>query len=396
MSLMTVASALAQLLQSAECNQAAEERPIEETDGFILSADVASSIDVPPFSNSAMDGYAVRAEDVALGQKLSIGQIIAAGAVGAPHQVGSASRIFTGAPIPSGADSVLIQEDAEALEHHIVPTALVTAGDHIRTQGQDIKQGAVILPKGRRLKPADLALAASVGLETLPVYQPLRVAILSTGDELVEPPAELAPGQIYNSNRRALAASIKRLGMMPVDLGIVPDDETLTQLRLREAAEQADVVMTTGGVSVGDRDFVKQSVRAAGQLELWKLAIKPGKPLAFGHVHGKPFFGLPGNPVSSIVTFVALATPYLLKKQGATDYLPVQWPGVAAFDFEGGGRQEYLRVQLRPEEGEVRLHLYPQQGSGVMSSLAWADALAIIEPGQAVREGDRVQYLSLR
>lgn len=396
MSLMTVASALAQLLQSAECNQAAEERPIEETDGFILSADVASSIDVPPFSNSAMDGYAVRAEDVALGQKLSIGQIIAAGAVGAPHQVGSASRIFTGAPIPSGADSVLIQEDAEALEHHIVPTALVTAGDHIRTQGQDIKQGAVILPKGRRLKPADLALAASVGLETLPVYQPLRVAILSTGDELVEPPAELAPGQIYNSNRRALAASIKRLGMVPVDLGIVPDDETLTQLRLREAAEQADVVMTTGGVSVGDRDFVKQSVRAAGQLELWKLAIKPGKPLAFGHVHGKPFFGLPGNPVSSIVTFVALATPYLLKKQGATDYLPVQWPGVAAFDFEGGGRQEYLRVQLRPEEGEVRLHLYPQQGSGVMSSLAWADALAIIEPGQAVREGDRVQYLSLR
>ena len=396
MSLMTVASALAQLLQSAECNQAAEERPIEETDGFILSADVASSIDVPPFSNSAMDGYAVRAEDVALGQKLSIGQIIAAGAVGAPHQVGSASRIFTGAPIPSGADSVLIQEDAEALEHHIVPTALVTAGDHIRTQGQDIKQGAVILPKGRRLKPADLALAASVGLETLPVYQPLRVAILSTGDELVEPPAELAPGQIYNSNRRALAASIKRLGMVPVDFGIVPDDEALTQLRLREAAEQADIVMTTGGVSVGDRDFVKQSVRAAGQLELWKLAIKPGKPLAFGHVHGKPFFGLPGNPVSSIVTFVALATPYLLKRQGAADYLPVPWPGIAAFDFQGGGRQEYLRVQLRPEQGEVRLHLYPQQGSGVMSSLSWADALAIIEPGQAVREGDRVQYLSLR
>ena len=396
MSLMTVASALAQLLQSAECNQAAEERPIEETDGFILSADVASSIDVPPFSNSAMDGYAVRAEDVALGQKLSIGQIIAAGAVGAPHQVGSASRIFTGAPIPSGADSVLIQEDAEALEHHIVPTALVTAGDHIRTQGQDIKQGAVILPKGRRLKPADLALAASVGLETLPVYQPLRVAILSTGDELVEPPAEVAPGQIYNSNRRALAASIKRLGMMPVDFGIVPDDEALTQLRLREAAEQADIVMTTGGVSVGDRDFVKQSVRAAGQLELWKLAIKPGKPLAFGHVHGKPFFGLPGNPVSSIVTFVALATPYLLKRQGAADYLPVPWPGIAAFDFQGGGRQEYLRVQLRPEQGEVGLHLYPQQGSGVMSSLSWADALAIIEPGQAVREGDRVQYLSLR
>ena len=396
MSLMTVASALAQLLQSADCSQDAQERLIEAIDGFILSADVASSIDVPPFSNSAMDGYAVRAEDVAVGQKLSVGQIIAAGATGAPHQAGSASRIFTGAPMPLGADSVLIQEDAEALGDHIVPTESVTAGDHVRTQGQDIEQGAVILPRGRRLRPADLALAASVGLETLPVYQPLRVAILSTGDELVEPPAQLAPGQIYNSNRRALAASIKRLGMVPVDLGIVPDDETLTQLRLREAAEQADVVMTTGGVSVGDRDFVKQSVLSAGELELWKLAIKPGKPLAFGKVHGKPFFGLPGNPVSSIVTFVALATPYLLKKQGATDYLPVRWPGVAAFDFEGGGRQEYLRVQLRPEEGEVRLHLYPQQGSGVMSSLAWADALAIIEPEQAVREGDRVQYLSLR
>ena len=396
MSLMTVASALAQLLQSADCSQDAEERLIEETDGFILSRDVASSIDVPPFSNSAMDGYAVRAEDVAVGQKLPVGQVIAAGATGALHQAGSASRIFTGAPMPLGADSVLIQEDAEALGDHIVPTEAVTAGDHVRTQGQDIEQGAVILPRGRRLRPADLALAASGGLETLPVYQPLRVAILSTGDELVEPPAQLAPGQIYNSNRRALAASIKRLGMVPVDLGIVPDDETLTQLRLREAAEQADVVMTTGGVSVGDRDFVKQSVSSAGELELWKLAIKPGKPLAFGKVHGKPFFGLPGNPVSSIVTFVALATPYLLKKQGATDYLPMQWPGVAAFDFEGGGRQEYLRVQLRPEEGEVRLHLYPQQGSGVMSSLAWADALAIIEPGRAVREGDPVQYLSLR
>jgi len=396
MSLMTVASALAQLLQSADCRQDAQERLIEEADGFILSRDVASSIDVPPFSNSAMDGYAVRAEDVAVGQKLPVGQVIAAGATGALHQAGSASRIFTGAPMPLGADSVLIQEDAEALGDYIVPTESVTAGDHVRTQGQDIEHGAAILPRGRRLRPADLALAASVGLETLPVYQPLRVAILSTGDELVEPPAQLAPGQIYNSNRRALAASIKRLGMVPVDLGIVPDDETLTQLRLREAAEQADVVMTTGGVSVGDRDFVKQSVLSAGELELWKLAIKPGKPLAFGKFHGKPFFGLPGNPVSSIVTFVALATPYLLKKQGATDYLPVQWPGVAAFDFEGGGRQEYLRVQLRPEEGEVRLHLYPQQGSGVMSSLAWADALAIIEPGQAVREGDRVQYLSLR
>ena len=396
MSLMTVASALAQLLQSADCSQDAKEKPIEETDGFILSRDVASSIDVPPFSNSAMDGYAVRAEDVSVGKKLPVGQIIAAGATGAPHQAGSASRIFTGAPMPVGADSVLIQEDAEALGDHIVPTESVTAGDHVRTQGQDIEQGAVIFPRGRRLRPADLALAASVGLETLPVYQPLRVAILSTGDELIEPPAQLAPGQIYNSNRRALAASIKRLGMVPVDLGIVPDDETLTQLRLREAAEQADVVMTTGGVSVGDRDFVKQSVRSAGELELWKLAIKPGKPLAFGKVHGKPFFGLPGNPVSSIVTFVALATPYLLKKQGATDYLPERWPGVAAFDFEGGGRQEYLRVQLRLEQGEVRLHLYPQQGSGVMSSLAWADALAIIEPRQAVREGDRVQYLSLR
>ena len=396
MSLMTVASALAQLLQSADCSQDAEERLIEETDGFILSVDVASSIEVPSFSNSAMDGYAVRAEDVAVGQKLPVGQIIAAGTTGAPHQAGSASRIFTGAPMPLGADSVLIQEDAEALGDHILPTESVTVGDHVRTQGQDIEQGAVILPRGRRLRPADLALAASVGLETLPVYQPLRVAILSTGDELVEPPAQLAPGQIYNSNRHAIAASIKRLGMVPVDLGIVPDDETLTQLRLREAAEQADVVMTTGGVSVGDRDFVKQSVLSAGELELWKLAIKPGKPLAFGKVHGKPFFGLPGNPVSSIVTFVALATPYLLKKQGATDYLPVRWPGVAAFDFEGGGRQEYLRVQLRPEEGEVRLHLYPQQGSGVMSSLAWADALAIIEPRQVLREGDRIQYLSLR
>lgn len=396
MNLQTVAEALDTLLSQVQPQSQTERRVLSEADGCVLSETIEAPIDVPPFANSAMDGYAVRAADVQVHSPMLVKQIIAAGQRGAPHQAGTASRIFTGAPVPAGADSVLIQEDVEVDGDRIKPKVTVLVGDHVRPQGQDMKRGAVVLEKGRRLMPADLALAASVGLTELPVYTPLKIALMSTGDELVEPPATLAPGQIFNSNRRALAASMARLGFEPLDLGIVPDDEQITKDRLLEAARCADVVITTGGVSVGDRDFVKQSVEASGHLSIWKLAIKPGKPLAFGETHGKPFFGLPGNPVSSLVTFIALARPFLLKMQGATDFLPQLWPGISGFDFDGGSRQEYLRVQARPGLDGVTLYQFSEQGSGVMSSLAWATALAIIEPGRIVRVGDRVNYLSLQ
>ncbi|MEK9747160.1 MAG: gephyrin-like molybdotransferase Glp [Pseudomonadales bacterium] len=396
MSLQTVDDALEILLSQVNVQNRTERRPLSDVDGCVLSEDIAAPINVPPFANSAMDGYAVRAADVRVDAPLKVTQIIAAGREGEPHKPATASRIFTGAPLPSGADAILIQEDVELHGDHIVPRATVTAGEHIRPEGQDMRRGSTVLEKGRRLMPADLALAASVGLSDLPVFTPLKIALLSTGDELVEPPATLAPGQIFNSNRRALAASMARLGFEPLDLGIVPDDEQITQSRLLEAANSADVVISTGGVSVGDRDFVKQAVEASGRLAIWKLAIKPGKPLAFGETHGKPFFGLPGNPVSSLVTFLALARPFLLKMQGATQFRSELWPGIAAFDFEGGSRQEYLRVQAKPSHDGIKLHPFAEQGSGVMSSLAWATALAVIEPGRVVREGDRVDYLSLQ
>jgi len=393
MTLMSVENALQRLLSQAVPVTACETIALDQALGRILGDDIIATRAVPPANNSAMDGFAVRSTDVVVGQPLSIHQIIPAGSPGEPLNGGSAARIFTGGEMPIGADAVLIQEDAEFDEVHLVPKATVKTGENVRPKGQDIQEGAQVLACGQRLGPADLSLLASLGKDNALVYRKLTVAILSTGDELVQPPEALKPGQIYNSNRYALAALLTQMGIAVVDMGIVSDDLDATLVALARAAEQADVIICSGGVSVGDRDFVKEAVTQLGALDVWKLAIKPGKPMAYGHVQNKPFFGLPGNPVSTFVTFEVLARPYLVRLQGQLETESVAWPGQAAFEFKAGARQEYLRVRAVPNGSTVQLIAFKAQGSGVMSSLSWANALAVVAPNQWVRVGDTLPYL---
>jgi len=393
MTLMSVENALQRLLSQAVPVTACETIALDQALGRILGDDIIATRAVPPANNSAMDGFAVRSTDVVVGQPLSIHQIIPAGSPGEPLNGGSAARIFTGGEMPIGADAVLIQEDAEFDEVHLVPKATVKTGENVRPKGQDIQEGAQVLACGQRLGPADLSLLASLGKDNALVYRKITVAILSTGDELVQPPEALKPGQIYNSNRYALAALLTQMGIAVVDMGIVSDDLDATLVALARAAEQADVIICSGGVSVGDRDFVKEAVTQLGALDVWKLAIKPGKPMAYGHVQNKPFFGLPGNPVSTFVTFEVLARPYLVRLQGQLETESVAWPGQAAFEFKAGARQEYLRVRAVPNGSSVQLIAFKAQGSGVMSSLSWANALAVVAPNQWVRVGDTLPYL---
>ena len=393
MTLMSVENALQRLLSQAGPVTACETIALDQALGRILGDDIIATRAVPPADNSAMDGFAVRSTDVVVGQPLSIHQIIPAVSPGEPLNGGSAARIFTGGEMPIGADAVLIQEDAEFDEVHLVPKATVNVGENVRPKGQDIQEGAQVLARGQRLRPADLSLLASIGKDNAPVYRTLKVAIVSTGDELVQPPEALKPGQIYNSNRYALAALLTQMGIVVVDMGIVSDDLDATLVALARAAEQADVIICSGGVSVGDRDFVKEAVTQLGALDVWKLAIKPGKPMAYGHVQNKPFFGLPGNPVSTFVTFEVLARPYLVRLQGQLETESVAWPGQAAFEFKAGARQEYLRVRAVPNGSSVQLIAFKAQGSGVMSSLSWANALAVVAPNQWVRVGDTLPYL---
>ncbi len=393
MTLMSVENARERLLSQAEPAAGFETIALDQALGRILGDDIIAPRAVPPADNSAMDGFAVRSNDVVVGQPLSIEQIIPAGRPGQPLSPGRAARIFTGGEMPVGADAVLIQEDAEFDEVRLLPKALVARGENVRPKGQDIEEGALVLACGHQLGPADLSLLASIGANTAQVYRRLTVAIMATGDELVQPPEALKPGQIYNSNRYALAALLTQMGIAVLDMGIVPDDLEATLAALTRAAEQADVIICSGGVSVGDRDFVKEAVTQLGSLDVWKLAIKPGKPMAFGQVQNKPFFGLPGNPVSTFVTFEVLARPYLAHLQGRLETASVTWPGQATFEFKAGGRQEYLRVRAVPNASSVQLIAFEAQGSGVMSSLSWANALAVVAPNQMVQVGDTLPYL---
>ncbi len=384
----------------------AEAVPIGETEtlalddclGRYLAGDVISQIDVPPVANSAMDGYAFDRNDpgIVAGGLYEISDRIPAGRVGHALIPGTLARIFTGAPMPEGANTVLIQEDTREESGRVRLIELPPPADNVRPAGQDITSGTVILEAGRRLDAADLALAASVGHGELIVRRPLRIAVMSTGDELIEPPAALAPGQIYNANRYALAGLINNLGMEFVNLGVVADTREATAAALARGAGESDCIICTGGVSVGEEDHVRGAVELLGELTIWRLAIKPGKPLAFGHVGGTPFFGLPGNPVSTYVTFRVVAQPYLIATQGGNR--PTD-PGLMArvdFDFDAGGRREYLRVRVTSDEqGETWLSRFPNQGSGIMSSVSWADALALAEVGQSIRRGDRLRYFAL-
>lgn len=403
--LMPLDEALERVLAQADAGLGSESVSTFDADGRVLAEDVVSRLTVPPHDNSAMDGYAVRSADCArTGAELRVTQRIAAGHLGTALEAGCAARIFTGAAVPPGADAVVMQEETEALDDgarvriRVVPGA----GQCIRRAGEDVAHGAAVLRRGERLTPAGVGLAAGIGMDRLQVGRRPRVALLNTGDELVMPgevaPEAMPPGSIYNSNRFFLRALLQRAGCEVTDLGIVPDSLQATVQALQGAAEAHDVIVTSGGVSVGEEDHVKPAVRQLGTLDLWSVAIKPGKPFACGTVRradgaAAHFIGLPGNPVSSFVTYLLLVRPFLLRLQGAADVAP---PAVSLrADFRlprPDRRREFLRVRRNATGG---LDLFANQGSGVLTSMHWADGLVDHPAGSTIEVGDRVRFLPL-
>jgi len=400
--LLSLDDALPQLLVQAHALSASQTVSTFEADGRVLAQDVVSALQVPPQDNSSMDGYAVRAADcVQAGAVLRVTQRIPAGTHGTQLHAGEAARIFTGAPIPPGADAVVMQEDCEALEgEQVQVNKAVPAGQWIRRSGEDVTRGATVLTQGTRLTPAELGLAASIGLAQLQVSARPRVALFSTGDELVMPgdvaPEAMPAGAIYNSNRFFLRAMLQRLGCEVTDLGIVPDKREATIAALRNAAQHHDLILTSGGVSVGEEDHIKPAVESLGELNLWQLAIKPGKPFAYGKVNRDGgachFMGLPGNPVSSFVTFLLLVRPFVLGLQGVTQTDVKRTEMTAHFDWpRADKRREFLRVKRNVQGG---LDLFPNQSSGVLTSAVWGDGVVDNPAGQTISKGDTVRFIS--
>lgn len=409
--LMSLDEALGQVLVQARVLAGTESVAILDADGRFLAEDLISGLQVPPQDNSSMDGYAVRVEDLLVtGVKLKVTQRIPAGQSGHALQAGEAARIFTGAPIPPGANAVVMQEDTQAIDsesqqesHPVVQVnVLPTQGQWIRRSGEDVRKGDIVLPKGTRLNPASLGLAASIGRAQVCVIRKPRVALFSTGDELVMPgavaPEAMRPGAIYNSNRFFLRALLMRAGCEVTDLGIVPDNLPDTLKVLKAAAQGHDLVLTSGGVSVGEEDHVKPAVEQLGQLNLWQISMKPGKPFAFGqlNVQGTSkqesayFMGLPGNPVSSFVTFQLMVRPFLMALQGQVETASKPYLLQANFDFpKPDKRREFLRVQ-RNASGS--LDLFPNQSSGVLTSVVWGDGVVDNPSLQAIKQGDWVRY----
>jgi molybdopterin molybdotransferase len=405
--LMSLDEALDHVLKAAIVISEHESVASFEADGRVLAESLVSQLQVPPQDNSSMDGYAIRLEDVPVaGARLKVTQRIPAGHNGQALQAGEAARIFTGAPIPPHANAVVMQEDVQLDSSTAVPEVTVKVvpgkGQWIRRSGEDVSLGAVVLPKGTRLDPAALGLAASIGVAKVKVVRRPRVALFSTGDELVMPgdvePQNMRPGAIYNSNRFFLRALLVRAGCEVTDLGIVPDNLSSTLQVMKAAAADHDLILTSGGVSVGEEDHVKPAVEALGGLNLWQISMKPGKPFAFGFLNSQGatspkktyFMGLPGNPVSSFVTFQLLVRPFLLALQGVTAVRPTPYRLQAHFDFpKPDKRREFLRVK-RNDQGGVEL--FPNQSSGVLTSVVWGDGVVDNPGAQAIQAGDWVSF----
>jgi molybdopterin molybdotransferase len=405
--LMSLDAALDHVLKGAIVIPEHESVPSFEADGRVLAEDLVSQLQVPPQDNSSMDGYAIRLEDVPVaGARLKVTQRIPAGHNGQALQAGEAARIFTGAPIPPGANAVVMQEDTQLDSSTEVPEVAVqvipSQGQWIRRSGEDVTRGSVVLPKGTRLDPAALGLAASIGVAKVKVVRRPRVALFSTGDELVMPgdvePQNMRPGAIYNSNRFFLRALLVRAGCDVTDLGIVPDNLSTTLQAMKTAAANHDLILTSGGVSVGEEDHVKPAVEALGGLNLWQISMKPGKPFAFGFLNPQRasaskktyFMGLPGNPVSSFVTFQLLVRPFLLALQGVAAVRPTPYRLQAHFDLpKPDKRREFLRVKRNAQGG---VELFPNQSSGVLTSVVWGDGVVDNPGAQAIQVGDWVSF----
>ena len=392
-SLISVEDAQQQLMAGA--------RPIEQTEsvvlidalGRVLAQPVASMINVPPASNSSMDGYAISSSDTGQHNEMTVSQRIAAGTTGTPLEPGTAARIFTGAPIPDDADAVVMQEAIETTGDAIRFAGPIEAGANVRKAGEDILAGSTILEKGVRLRAQELGLAASIGVAELTVYRKLKVAIFVTGDELVRPGESLGPGQIYDANRYTLTGLLQQMGCEVIALPVVRDNLADTRDALKQAAADSDLIISSGGVSVGEEDYVRIALEELGELEMWRIAIKPGKPLTYGHVNQVPFLGLPGNPVSVYVTFCWMVAPFIKLMQGQVYHPPA--PVMAEADFEwprAGIRREYARARMELVDNQPKVSIYPNQSSGVLSSTCWANGLVEIPEHQTVTAGEEVKF----
>jgi molybdopterin molybdotransferase len=389
-------AALALLLSHARPVDQTEEVPLEAALGRVLAAPVVSALDVPAWDNSAMDGYAVRAGDLSAGEtRLPVSQRIPAGVVGVPLAPGTAARVFTGAPLPAGADTVVIQEVCRESEGQVLIRQAPRAGANVRRAGEDIRRGQEAIPLALRLRPQHLGLAASLGVARLTVHRRLRVALLASGDELAMPGEPLGPGQIYNSNQFTLTGLLQGLGCEVLPLGIVADSLESTVEALADGARRADLVLASGGVSVGEEDHVKPAVERLGSLDLWRIAIRPGKPLAFGHIQGTPFIGSPGNPVSVFATFCLFARPFILRRQGVADVGVTPLRAFADFDWNSPEpRREFVRARMEPgTDGAARVRIHASRSSAVLSSVTWANGFAVIPEGRTLHRGEVVDFL---
>jgi len=391
----TFDEALQYLLSQVNVTSAVETIPVAESLGRILASNMTSTVNVPPHNNSMMDGYALHSYDLEHNSLFDISQRIPAGAIPQPLKPGTAARIFTGAPIPEGANMVIMQEETEQkTEGKVQVTAAKTQKmQNIRQTGEDIAIGDVILKKGHKLRPQDMGLITSIGIAQVEVFKPLTIATFTTGNELLEPGEKAEPGKIFNANRYVLAGAVPSLGFKLIDLGRVEDTLDATVNAMKKAAEIADVVITTGGVSVGEEDYIKPAIEQLGALNIWKVKMKPGKPIAFGDIDGTPFIGLPGNPVSAFATFNLFARPYLMKMQGAMDIMakPIWLP--ADFEWKKPGfRREFARAKIINKKQHSYVDLFPNQGSGVLTSAVWAEGFVLIPEDTTIAKGDLVAF----